>query len=494
MSKLKAVNVTKTFPGVKALDDVSIEFEEGKIHGIIGENGAGKSTFVKILTGVYKANQGNIFLNEVNTENNKSLFKKVSYVPQEIDLFQHMTVAENLFMPFEKSGFNNLMINKKRLINEAIPWLDDLNIKVDPSQYVKDISISNQQLLQITRALTNKNYEILILDEPTTSLTQQGTEYLFKTMKKLKEKGKSIIFISHKLEEVFEICDEVTILRNGKKVGHAGVEEIDNAWIVEKMSGRKIDEDETFRPKKISDDTILAVEDLSGINFSNISFKLKKGEILGFSGLVGAGRTEIMQTIFGFLPAFSGEVTLENKEFKLGNTNYSVEHGLFYLPEERKQQGILKDLSVKDNISISLLEQITNNLFISFQKENKIVDKVIDNYSIKTTSKEKLIKFLSGGNQQKVIIGRTMACEPKVIIFDEPTKGIDVGTKRDIYKLMKELAETGISIILVSSELDEIMKCANRIITIYEGEKINEFNTEEIEQKDIVNSIIGERV
>lgn len=494
MSVLKAANITKIFPGVKALDDVTVEFDKAKVHGIIGENGAGKSTLVKILTGVYKASQGEVLIDGKNSKENKELFKKVSYVPQEIDLFQNMTVAENLFMPFEKSGFNNLVVNKKRLNKEALPWIDKLNLKVEPDQYVKNISVSNQQLLQIVRAMTKKDYEILILDEPTTSLTQQGTEYLFDSIKELKKEGKAIIFISHKLEEVFEICDEVTVLRNGKKVGHSDIDEIDSAWIVKQMSGRDIDEDQTFRPKVSGEENILSVENLSGINFSDISFELKKGEILGFSGLVGAGRTEIMQTLFGFLPAFSGQVKLENQDFKLGSTNYSVEKGLFYLPEERKQHGILKDLSVEKNISISLIDEITNNFIISSQKEGEIVDNVIKNYNVKTSSKQKLIKFLSGGNQQKAIIGRTMACKPKVIIFDEPTKGIDVGTKNDIYKLMQELAQTGISIILVSSELEEIMKCSNRIITIYEGEKMNEFETEKAKQSEIINSIIGERV
>lgn len=494
MRLLEAHNITKTFPGVKALEDVDIEIEEGKIHGIIGENGAGKSTLVKILTGVYQADQGKVQITGENADNNIKLFEKISYVPQELDLFNQMTVAENLFMPFEKTGFTGMVVDKKRLYKEAIPWLNKFKIDVLPDDYVKNISVSNQQLLQVARAVANEYFEVLILDEPTTSLTQKDTECLFKIVKQLRDEKKAIIFISHKLDEIFQICDDITVLRNGKKVGYSLAENVNQDWIVKKMSGRNIDQDYVYRPERKSNEVVLKVENLSGLGFSKIGFELYKGEILGFSGLVGAGRSEIMQTIFGFLPAFSGNITVEGKKWKFSNTNFSVNNGLFYLPEERKNQGILPVLSVKDNIGISLIDQIKKGIIISSKKEKKIVSQVVKSYNIKTPSITKQIKFLSGGNQQKTIIGRVMACNPKVLIFDEPTKGIDVGTKTDIYKIMKELAERGISIILVSSELEELMKCSNRIITIYEGEMMGEFETKTTDKSTIINSIIGDRV
>ena len=330
-----------------------------------------------------------------------------------------------------------------------------------------------------------------MLDEPTTSLTTSDTQCLFEVIRQIKQENKAIVFISHKLEEIFAICDVVTVFRNGKKIANAKISEVDVPWIITKMTGREVNQETAFHSEKVTDETLLEVEHLTGEAFTNISFTLKKGEILGFSGLVGAGRSEIMQAIFGSIPVYSGKVKLDGKDWKFGNTHYSVEHGLIYLPEERKREGILPILSVKENISISLLDNLKSGLGISDQKERSLVQEVVDAYDIKTPDMDKAIKFLSGGNQQKVIIGRSMYCNPKVLIFDEPTKGIDVGTKAEIYRLMKELAENkGIGIILISSEMEEIVKCSNRIIAIYAGRKVAEFDSGT--DKDILlSSIIG---
>lgn len=494
MQLLEAHNITKSFPGVVALKDVDTAFEPGKIHGIIGENGAGKSTLVKILTGVYEPDKGEVIIEGQSTENNNRLFEKVAYVPQELDLFQHMTVAENLFMPFRKAGFKGFIVKKRELFKASYPWLEKFQIDAEPEDLVKDISVSNQQLLQIVRASVNKYFKILILDEPTTSLTLRDTDRLFEVLRQLRKDNKVIIFISHKLDELFEICDEVTILRNGEKVGYSTVEDADRKKIISLMSGRDIDEQEVLRPEIEEKEVILEVEGLSGIGFSEISFKLYRGEILGFSGLVGAGRSEIMQTLFGFLPARAGSVKLEGKPWRFGDTNFSVNNGLFYLPEDRKQQGILPLLSVKHNIGISLIDQTLQGFIISSQKERALVEEIVDSYDIKTPSLEKQIMYLSGGNQQKVIVGRSMSCMPKVLIFDEPTKGIDVGTKNEMYKIMKKLVEEqGVSIILISSELEELMRCSSRIITIYEGRVMGEFETEMTDKSEILSSIIGNK-
>ncbi|MDQ1143796.1 ABC-type sugar transport system ATPase subunit [Bacillus sp. SORGH_AS 510] len=491
MKILEANNITKRFPGVVALDSVDIAFEPGKIHCIIGENGAGKSTLVKILTGVYTPDEGEIQIANQDVRANKQMFDKVAYVPQELDLFKNMTVAENLFMPFSKTGFNSVFVNKKELYKQADPYLKKFQITARPDDHVFEISVSEQQLLQIAHGTVDQFAEIILLDEPTTSLTNADTERLFEVLFQLKKENKAIVFISHKLEEIFAIGDEITVLRNGRKVAHSELNKVDIPWVIKQMTGREIDENTRYQSEKVTDEVILDVDNLTGEKFSNISFQLRKGEILGFSGLVGAGRTEIMQTIFGYLPAWAGAVKLEGKPWKLGDTHHSVNNGMVYIPEERKQQGILPSLSVKENISVPLLKRLKNFMMISGKKEKAVANEIINAYQVKTASMNKEIKFLSGGNQQKIIIGRSMYLKPKILIFDEPTKGIDVGAKAEIYKIMKQLAEDGMGIILISSEIEEIKKCSNRIITIYEGEKVDEFETNQAENSSIINSIMG---
>lgn len=490
MKMLEARNITKLFPGVVALDSVDVSFEPGQIHCIIGENGAGKSTLIKCLTGVYEPEEGEVLVNGDNAMKNKALFNKVAYVPQEIDLFGHMSVAENLFLPYEKSGVKGI-VNQRELEKRAVPLLEKFKIPAKPDELVKDISVSSQQLLQIARATVHEEYEILMLDEPTTSLTTSDTQVLFEIVKKIKEENKAVIFISHKLEEIFALGDVLTVFRNGKKVAYSRLEEIDIPWVIKQMTGRELNQEQTFHSSKVSDEVLLEVNNLTGERFANVSFTLNRGEILGFSGLVGAGRSELMQAIFGYLPVYSGDVKLDGEKWKLGDTNYSVNHGFIYLPEERKKQGILPVLSIRENISVSVLDELKSGMSISRKKENDLAQKVVDTYDVKTPDTDKAIQFLSGGNQQKVIIGRSMCCDPKVLVFDEPTKGIDVGTKAEIYRLMKELAEEkSIGIILISSEMEEIKKCSNRIIALYEGEKVGEYDAQE-DKEVILSAIIG---
>jgi ABC-type sugar transport system ATPase subunit len=490
MKILEARNITKLFPGVVALDSVDVSFESGEIHCIIGENGAGKSTLIKCLTGVYEPEEGEVLVNGNDAVKNKDLFGKVAYVPQEIDLFGHMSVAENLFLPYEKSGIKGI-VNQKELEKKAVPLLEKFKIPVRPEELVKNISVSSQQLLQIARATAHKEYEVLMLDEPTTSLTTSDTAVLFEIVKRIKAENKAVIFISHKLEEIFTLGDVLTVFRNGKKVAYSKLNEIDIPWVIKQMTGRDVDQEQTFLSSKVSDEILLEVKNLTGERFTNVSFTLKKGEILGFSGLVGAGRSELMQAIFGYLPVYSGEIKLDGERWKTGDTNFSVNHGFIYLPEERKKQGILPVLSIRENISVSVLDELKRGMSISKRKEDDLARKVIDTYDVKTPDADKAIQFLSGGNQQKVIIGRSMCCNPKVLVFDEPTKGIDVGTKAEIYRLMKELAEEkGIGIILISSEMEEIKKCSNRIIALYEGEKVGEYDAC-ADKEAILGAIIG---
>lgn len=490
MKVLEAHNITKIFPGVVALDSVDVSFELGEIHCIIGENGAGKSTLIKCLTGVYEPEEGKVLIHGKDAMKDSVLFDKIAYVPQEIDLFWNMSVAENLFLPYEKSGFKGL-VNRERLEEKAVQLLEKFHIKVKPDVLVKDISVSEQQLLQIARATVHEEFEVLMLDEPTTSLTTEDTQILFKVIEQIKKDNKSIIFISHKLEEIFALGDVLTVFRNGKKVAYSDIASIDIPWVIAQMTGRNVDQTQVFYSNKVTNEKLLEVEHLTGERFTDISFSLKKGEILGFTGLVGAGRSELMQAIFGYLPIYSGTVKLNGMDWKLGDTNYSVKNGFIYLPEERKAQGILPVLSIRENISVSVLENLKNKIGISKKKESDLAEQVINDYDVKTPDMEKEIKFLSGGNQQKVIIGRSMCCSPKVLVFDEPTKGIDVGTKAEIYRMMKELAEEkGIGIILISSEMEEVMKCSNRIIALYNGRKAGEFNIS-ADKEEILGSIIG---
>jgi ribose transport system ATP-binding protein len=492
MSVLEACGITKVFPGVKALDNVSLQIDKGRIHCIIGENGAGKSTLIKILTGIYSADEGEVRINGVSAgvsrKKNKKLFSGIAYVPQELDLFDEMTVAENLFMPFK---YARGIVSKKKLQTMALPWLERFKMTAEPGELVKNISVSERQMLQIARGMTNHDSEILMLDEPTTSLTSMEAERLFDVIKELKEQGKAVIFISHKLEEIFAIGDEISVLRNGKKAACAALRDVDISWVIAQMAGNDIRQEETYRPENVSGEVVLEARGLTGAKFNDINFTLHKGEILGFSGLVGSGRTEIMQAIFGCLPMWSGRVLVEGKPWKFGNPCLSARNGFIYLPEERKRQGILPKLSVKQNITVPLLEHLRGGLFISEKKETRAAREVVSAYNIKTPSLDQLIQNLSGGNQQKVIIGRSMFMRPKIIVFDEPTKGIDIGSKVEIYRLMKKLAEEEhVGVILISSEMNEVLKCSNRVITMYFGNKMNE-SAAPFDRTKLLNEIMG---
>lgn len=490
MKILEAKSITKVFPGVVALDSINVSFELGKVHCIVGENGAGKSTLIKCLTGVYEPDDGEIIIDGKSALKDKKLFDKVAYVPQEIDLFDNLSVAENLFIPFERSHIKGT-VNQKQLREKAIPILKKFNINVLPETLVRDISVSQQQLLQIARATVFEGYDVLMLDEPTTSLTTEDTKQLFDTIKQLKEENKAIVFISHKLEEVFTIGDIITVFRNGKQVAEMNASEVDVAWTVTQMTGHALDENEVFYSEKVSNEVLLEVEHLTGEQFKDVSFNLKKGEILGFSGLVGAGRSELMQAIFGYLPIYSGSIKYKGEKWKIGDTSFSVKKGMFYIPEERRSQGILANLSIRENASISLLDQLITYGLISKSKEVSVVNKIVEAYNVKAPNIKKEIKFLSGGNQQKVIIARAMSCKPSILIFDEPTKGIDVGTKTEIYRMMKRIAEEeGVGIILISSEMNEIKKCSNRIIALYKGRKVGEYSSN-ASKEEIISAILG---
>ena len=474
MSILETKNISKIFPGVVALDDISVSFDLGKVHCIVGENGAGKSTLINCLTGVYTPEKGEILINGEVADEKSGLFNKIACVPQEIDLFPNMSVAENLFMLFERTNIKGL-INKNKLAEKARPLLKKFSIDCDPNEKVINISVSQQQLLQIARAVVVVDYDVLILDEPTSSLAEDDAERLFEKINEIKGENKSIIYITHKLEEVFNIGDDITVFRNGKLITKVDKNQVDIPWTISQMTGGDLDVNKYHFSNKVSDEVVLKVENLTGEKFKNISFELRKGEILGFSGLLGAGRSELMKAIFGYFPVYSGQVEFEGKPWELGSTNYSVKNGLFYLSEDRRSQGILPYMSVRANATVNSLTRLKRGISIVSEKEKRLADDVVSEYNVKTATIETEIRFLSGGNQQKVIIGRAMKANPKVLIFDEPTKGIDVGAKDEIYKMIKKFAEEmQMGIILISSELDEVVHCSNRIICMYNGKIFGE--------------------
>ena len=488
---VEAHGVTRRYPGVVALSDVSIAVKPGAVHVIAGENGAGKSTLGKILTGTVPPSEGEIRVLGRPVGDEPELFKRIGYVPQELNLFPHLTVAENLFMPFELSGFGGAVLDSGRLAEEARKQLERFSIHGRPDQQVRELSVSDQQLLMIARACAHRALDVLILDEPTSSLTVNEIERLFGIIRTLRAEGKGIVFISHKSEEVFEIGDEISVLRNGELVGHYPVEGMDEGRLLALMAGREVKVDENFYPSTPPGDVVLDVRGLSGVDFEDVSFTLRRGEILGFAGLVGAGRSEVMQTIFGFLPARGGEVTLAGEPLRLGAPSRSVKAGLVYLSEERKQHGIFPMQSLMHNIGITLFGATVRHGLVSTNKERKAVEEIVARFDVKAASLSQRILNLSGGNQQKAIIGRALAIHPKVLILDEPTRGIDVRTKVEVYRIIRDLAERGIGVIVVSSEMIELRRCATRIICLHSGRMQGEFDSRTCSNEELVTAIFG---
>ncbi|RLQ86850.1 sugar ABC transporter ATP-binding protein [Notoacmeibacter ruber] len=490
MTLLRAENITKRYPGVTALDNVTIEVEPGHIHCIVGENGAGKSTLVKILTGLERPDRGNLYIEDEDRTGQMS--KAIAYVPQELNLFDNMTVAENIFLPFDNTGSGSLLFDRRRCEREAAPIMEKLKMESSPSDLASEISVAERQLLQIARALVGSEFRVLILDEPTASLTKMEIERLFAVLEDLKSQGRSAIFITHRLDEVMRLHDIVTVLRNGEVVGNSSGEDIDEDWIVRMMTGKGIDLNFLYRPRKPLGDRLLEVEGLAGDGFSDISFTLREGEILGFAGLVGAGRSEIMQTIFGYRKHTAGSARFLGEEWTFGNTGKAIERGLIYLSEERKSHGIFPNLSIRQNVAAGLLKTISTMGVVSDRRQREATSRIISDYKVKTASDKTAIRNLSGGNQQKVLIGRSLLANPRVLFMDEPTRGIDVNAKEEIYTLMQRIAEENrMGIVLISSELEELLRCCNRVITIYEGRMNSEIPEDQLDMETILGAIIG---
>ncbi|MGM0502048.1 MAG: sugar ABC transporter ATP-binding protein [Bacillota bacterium] len=476
---LKLEGLSKYFPGVKALDDINFDLIEGEIHALIGENGAGKSTLIKVLTGAYQKTDGKIFyrgeeVKKLNPTKAKNL--GISAIYQELTLFSELTVAENIFMGNERVYNKSNIVKDKEMMNEVRKIFKKIKLDISPGIIVKNLSIAQQQMIEIARAIS-LDADILIMDEPTSSISNKETEILFEIIEDLKSQGVTIIYISHRLEEIFKVANRVTVLRNGKKIKTLEINDVkDKDQLVNLMVGKEVSD---LFPKKEVDigETILNVKNLSYQNkFENINFELKKGEILGVGGLVGSQRTEVMETIFGLRKFDNGEIILNGNNVKITNPQNAIDLGLGLISEDRKGTGIIKTMTVKENITLPGLDLIDRKfrVLIDNKSEEIVAESLVDRLAVKTPSLRQRIDKLSGGNQQKAIIARWILLAPDILIMDEPTRGIDVGAKSEIYELMGELVQKGISIIMISSENPELLAMSDRIMVMREG-KISGF-------------------
>ncbi|KHO61404.1 xylose ABC transporter ATP-binding protein [Thermoanaerobacter sp. YS13] len=502
---LEMYNITKEFPGIRALDNVSFKVKRGEIHALCGENGAGKSTLMKILSGVYPYGtySGEIFYNgeKLILHSIRDAERKgIAIIYQELALIKELSVKENIFMGNEpnKNGivdFDQMYINAKKILQQ-------FNLDIDPNTLVKNLGVGQQQLVEIAKALS-KSASLLILDEPTSSLTEADVEILLKILKKLKENGVTCIYISHKLDEVMEIADTVTVIRDGKTIGTDSAKNLTKEKIISMMVGRELSQLYP-REKHFIGEVFFKVKDFNVYDtkiqnrriVKNVSFKLRKGEILGIAGLIGAGRTELVSSIFGSYPGkWTGDVYLEGKKIIIRNPSDALKYGIAMVPEDRKKEGLISLMSVKENMTISNLENYKKNLIGTINENKELLDvkDYIKKINIKTSHFSTQVKNLSGGNQQKVVLAKNLLSKPKILILDEPTRGIDVGAKYEIYKLMFSLAKEGISIIMISSELPEILGISDRIIVMHEGEKKGEFENKNVTQEMIMQCAIGGR-
>ncbi|MCK9329412.1 MAG: sugar ABC transporter ATP-binding protein [Candidatus Cloacimonetes bacterium] len=473
---LEMRNITKTFPGVLALDDVSLKVKKGEVHALIGENGAGKSTLMKILNGVYQANKGDIFLNGVETrikDTTDAKQKGIGLVFQEFNLVDSLSVSENIFMNRLKKTKGR--IDWKGIDKEAQKLLDGYEFNFSATEKVENLSAAQKQLVEIAKVLSY-NAKIVVMDEPTSSLTSNETEILFGIIEKLKKESVSIIFISHKLEEVFRLCDTTTVLRDGKVIDTKNTKDFSRDEIIEKMVGRSVSAEYPKKQCEIGE-TILKVEGLTRKGIVNdISFELHRGEILGFAGLVGSGRTETAEAIFGAEKMDSGNIWINGKKTEIHSTSQGKSEGIGLLTEDRKETGLVLNYDLVKNISITNLEKIKKRRFLSKKKETEQTTALSVELNVKTPSMKQLAMNLSGGNQQKVVFAKWLFSDVEILILDEPTRGIDVGAKYEIYQLMNKLAESGKAIIMISSELPEVLGMSDRVVVLSGGEKVGELS------------------
>jgi ribose transport system ATP-binding protein len=484
---LELRNITKTYPGVRALHDISIGFRRGEVHALCGENGAGKSTLIKTCSGAISPDSGAIIINgkEFSRMTPKlSEDQGLAVVYQEVNLVNELTVAENVFMG--RAIRKGIVIDQKAMTQKAAEIFAQFDLKIDPNELVRNLSVGYQQIVEIVKALST-NAKLIIMDEPSAPLTNKEVDSLYTIVRKLRSAGVAVIYISHRLDEVFHLADRITVLRDGEMIQTVNAKDIDTQRLISLMVGRELKETFPARPPCVKEEVIFEVENLCGNGVSNISFKVRRGEILGIGGLVGAGRTETAQLIFGVKQKTSGSIRMKGVEMRHKLPEHAINAGIALAPEDRKRQGVLLSASIRENITMAILKRISAFSVVNRQTEKNIVEKYRAEMQIKTPNLEQQAKNLSGGNQQKVVLAKWLSSEPELIVLDEPTRGIDVGAKYEIYKLINELVGRGKAVIMISSEMGELIGMSDRIIVLAEGAMTGELNKNEFSQELIMN-------
>lgn len=484
---LDTKDITMEFSGVKVLDRINMKVQKGNIHAIVGENGAGKSTLMKILSGVYQPTSGTLFYDgkHVKFDIPKDAKKAgINIIHQEFSLVPYLNAVENIFLGNEIKS--NGILSKGLMRIKASELLGRLNADIDLRVPVSELSVANQQYVEIAKAISTET-KLLIFDEPTASLTGKEIENLFELINNIKKQGVTILYISHHLDEIFQIADQFSCLRDGILVGTKNVKETTKQEMVKMMVGREINQAFPDKPLKIDNEVILGVKGLSNEHVTDISFELKKGEILGIAGLVGSGRTETIRALIGADKKHQGEITIKGNITKINSPAHALKNGIGLIPESRKTQGLVLDATIKNNITIAILDKLIGKIPIISQKnEKEIVKKSISDLSIKASSMNQNVRKLSGGNQQKVVLAKWINTDTEILIFDEPTRGIDIGAKEEIYKLLRKLTKQGLSIIMISSELPEVIGMSDRVLVMYKGKIAAEIDGSEATQEKIM--------
>ncbi|MCF0150390.1 MAG: sugar ABC transporter ATP-binding protein [Firmicutes bacterium] len=488
--EMKGIN--KSFGTNQVLKNAAFELKDGEIHALMGENGAGKSTLMKILTGVYTKDSGSIFVDgqEVSYRNPQEAEKAgIVFIYQELNVLYDLTVEENLFMGKELTRGAGIC-DKKAMRAKAQQVMDRMGVHIPVDRTMNQLSVGQQQMVEICKALM-VDAKVLIMDEPTAALTQSETEILFEVIRSLKAKGVSIVYISHRMEEIFELCDRITILRDGSYIGTEFIKDITMDGVVQMMIGREIGERFPKRSCPIGDE-VLRVEGLSHEKlFQDVSFSVRSGEVLGVSGLMGAGRTEIMQAIFGNLPTTAGSVYIDGKQVHIDSPARAIAAGIGFITEDRKTEGLLLEKSIAENIELANLKKVSNKNVLSFKKSRALVKKGIEEFRIRCFGPEHECGNLSGGNQQKVVLAKWIYTDPKILILDEPTRGVDIGAKKEIYNVINDMAAKGVAVIMVSSELPEVLGMSDRIMVVHEGHITGIINGADADQAKVMTLATG---
>lgn len=490
---LQLKNISKTFSGVVALNNVSLSVRSGEVHALMGENGAGKSTLMKILTGIYQPDSGEIILKGQKVhfpEPLDAIQQGISIVHQELNSILDMTIAENLFVgrePCKKFG----IVNRKEMRDQTKELFRSVGMEIDPDKKLHELSVAEMQMVEIVKAVSY-NADIIVMDEPTSAITDREVDKLFEIIRKLTAQGKAIIYISHKMNEIYTICDTITVMRDGTYIDTKPAQELDQQKLISLMVGRDLKDLYVKEPAEVGD-TYLEVQRLTVAGkFSDISLQVREGEILGIAGLMGAGRTELVETLFGARRKDSGDILIKHKKVNVHSPLKAISHGIALVTEDRKLLGLNLNFSVKDNISLVSLDEFTRiGQLLNFKEEREVADRQMKYLNVKASNRNTMVETLSGGNQQKVVLAKWLLANPKLLILDEPTRGIDVGSKAEIYKIINQLARDGKAVIMISSEMPELLGMSDRIIVLHEGKLTGEFDRDEFDQEAIMACAAG---